>query len=76
LRIGAGKVTGQWTEKIYSLTGSVAGKVTLDGFDVLLHGEFLDANMTVISAECQQSVKVALDRDDTIKELALELRKC
>ena len=76
LRIGAGQITGQWTEKIYSLTGSVAGKVTSDGFDVLLHGEFLDANMTVISAECQQSVKVALDRDDTIKELALVLRKC
>jgi hypothetical protein len=76
LRIEAERIIGQWTEKIYSLTGSVAGKVTSDGFDVILHGEFLVAKMTVISADCQQSVKVALDRDDTIKELALVLRKC
>ena len=76
LRIEAGRITGEWTEKIYSLTGSVAGNVTSDGFHVLLHGEFFDAKMTVISAECQQSVSVALDQDDTIKELALVLRKC
>jgi hypothetical protein len=76
LRIEAERITGQWTEKINSFTGTVAGKVTSDGFDVLLHGEFLVAKMTVISVECQQSVKVALDRDDTIKEFALVLRKC
>lgn len=76
LRIEADRITGQWTEKINSFTGSVAGKVTTDGFDVLLQGEFLVAKMTVISTDCQQSVKVALDRDDTIKEFALELRKC
>jgi hypothetical protein len=76
LRIEAGRIIGQWTEKINSFTGWVAGKVTSDGFDVLLHGEFLVAKMTVISAECQQSVKVVLDRDDTIKEFALVLRKC
>jgi hypothetical protein len=76
LRIEAERITGQWTEKINSFTGSVAGKVTSDGFDVFLHGEFLVAKMTVISAECEQSVKVALDRDDTIKEFALVLRKC
>jgi hypothetical protein len=76
LRIEADRITGQWTEKINSFTGSVAGKVTSDGFDVLLQGEFLVAKMTVISSDCQQSVKVALDRDDTIKEFALVLRKC
>ena len=76
LRIEAGRITGQWTEKVYSLSGSIAGNVTSDGFDVLLHGEFLDAKMTVVTTECQQSVKVAVDRDDTIKELALVLRKC
>jgi hypothetical protein len=76
LRIEAGRITGQWTEKVYSLTGSVAGTVTSDGFDVVLHSEFLDAKMAVVSTECQQSVKVAVDRDDTIKELALVLKKC
>ena len=75
-RIEAGRITGQWTEKINSFTGSVAGNVTSDGFDVILQSEFLVAQMSVKSADCQQSVKVALDRDDTIKELALVLRKC
>jgi hypothetical protein len=76
LRIEAERITGQWIEKINSFTGTVAGKVTSDGFDVSLDGQFLVAKMTVISAECEQSIKVALDRDDTIKEFALVLRKC
>lgn len=76
LQIEGAQVTGRWTDNVYSLTGSVTGLVTKDGFDIQLTGQFFDAKMTVVSTPCQQSVTVKPDRADYMRELAAVLRKC
>ncbi len=76
LQIDGAQVTGRWTDNVYSLTGSVTGLVTKDGFDIQLTGQFFDAKMTVVSTPCQQSVTVVPDRASYMRELAAVLRKC
>lgn len=76
LQIEDGKVTGVWADNVYSLNGTVTGIVTAKGFDILLRGQFFQAKMTVVSSDCQQSVKVVPDRADYMRELAAVLKKC
>lgn len=76
LQIDGVQVTGQWADNINSLTGTVIGLVTENGFDILLSGRFFEAKMTVISTRCEQSVKVVPDKAEPMKELAAILRKC
>jgi hypothetical protein len=76
LQIDGAQVSGRWTDNVYSLTGSVTGQVTKDGFDIQLTGQFFDAKMTVVSTPCEQSVTVTPGRADYMRELAAVLRKC
>ena len=76
LQIDGAQVSGRWTDNVYSLTGSVTGLVTKDGFDIQLTGQFFDAKMTVVSTPCEQSVTVTPGRADYMRELAAVLRKC
>jgi hypothetical protein len=76
LQIVGGQVTGQWSDNVNSLTGSVSGSVTDKGFDIRLSGQFFAGTMSVVSSGCEQSVKVVPDRPDHMRELAAVLKKC
>lgn len=76
LEVSGQTVSGRWEEKTYGLDGNVAGRVTADGFDVLLSGRFFKARMAVSGAGCQQSVKVSPERVDMIREVSASLTKC
>lgn len=70
------QVTGRWEDKINSLSGTVRGKVTNDGFEVMLAGRFFAAKMAVAGAGCAQMVTVSPQRSVYFRELSAELRKC
>jgi hypothetical protein len=76
LEINGAQVTGRWVDNVYSLTGTVSGVITKDGFDVLLTGKFFEAKMTVSSSGCQQSVRVVPESGGQMRELAAVLKKC
>jgi hypothetical protein len=71
------KVTGVWADNVYSISGTLAGTVTDTGFDIQLRSAYFDAKMSVVSSDCQQTVKVVPnDRSGFMKELAATLKKC
>lgn len=78
LVIQGGAITGSWQENTYSLTGTVSGAMTREGFNIQLSGDFFAARMVVVSSGCEQSVTVTPDarRSGTMKEMAARLRKC
>ena len=69
------RVTGVWADNVYSLNGTVKGKVTDKGFDVWLLSTFFQAKMTVVTSACEQSVKVVPEGQVSMKELAAVLKK-
>ena len=76
LHIRGDQITGRWTDNVYSLTGTVSGVVTKDGFVVMLSGQFFNARMTIAASRCEQSVTVIPARADLMREMAAVLRKC
>src|SRR6266849_1441417 len=76
LQITADKVTGRWQDKVNSLDGTASGKVTSDGFHILLRGKFFDANMAVVGSPCQQSITIIPEEGGPLKKLSAILRKC
>ena len=77
LQFDGNRVLGRWEDKIHNLDGDVTGKLTPDGFSILLAGRFFQATMEVTGDTCSQSVKVApLRGADNIREIAAALRKC
>jgi hypothetical protein len=76
LQIAGVQVTGQWNDNIYSMSGTVTGTLTDDGFDILLSSRYFEARMRVVSNNCEQSVTVVPERKDEMKELAAVLKKC
>jgi hypothetical protein len=71
------QVTGRWAERTLSLSGTVSGTVTPDGFDVLLSGQFFTAKMTIAAtSQCEQSVTVTPARADYIRQMSASLKKC
>jgi len=70
------EVTGRWEDRINSLTGTVRGIVTNDGFEVMLGGRFFVAKMAVAGTTCEQLVTVSPQRSVYFRELSAELRKC
>jgi hypothetical protein len=76
LQIKGSEITGRWEENIYSLTGTVSGAATSEGFIIVLSGQFFEAKMTVVSSNCEQSVTLIPERASSMKELAARLRKC
>jgi hypothetical protein len=75
LRITAGKVTGRWQDKINSLSGTVTGNITADGFHILLRGDLFNAKMTVVSSPCRQSVTIVPEEGTPLKKLSAVLQK-
>ncbi len=77
LLIRGNQVTGRWAERVLSLSGTVRGTVTPDGFDVLLSGRFFTAKMKIAAtSQCEQSVTVTPARADYIRQMSASLKKC
>jgi hypothetical protein len=76
MNIAEDKVTGVWADNVYSISGTLHGKVTDKGFIVQLNSTFFDARMSVVSSDCQQTVRLVPDDPGIMKELAATLKKC
>ena len=77
LDIDENKVTGVWADNVYSISGTLHGNVTNKGFNIQLRSAYFDAKMSVVSSDCQQTVKlIPNDRSGFMKELAATLKKC
>jgi hypothetical protein len=77
LDIDENKVTGVWADNVYSISGTLYGNVTDKGFNIQLRSAYFDAKMSVVSSDCQQTVKVIPnDSSGFMKELAATLKKC
>ena len=77
LDIDENKVTGVWADNVYSISGTLYGNITDKGFNIQLRSAYFDAKMSVVSSDCQQTVKVIPnDRSGFMKELAATLKKC
>ena len=77
LDIDEDKVTGVWADNVYSISGTLHGNVTDTGFNIQLRSAYFDAKMSVVSSDCQQTVKlIPNDRSGFMKELAATLKKC
>jgi hypothetical protein len=75
LDIANRQVTGVWADNVYSLSGTVKGRVTDKGFDVWLLSSFFQARMTVATSGCEQSVKLVPEGVESMKEIAAVLTK-
>ena len=77
LDIDENKVTGVWADNVYAISGTLYGNITDKGFNIQLRSAYFDAKMSVVSSDCQQTVKVIPnDRSGFMKELAATLKKC
>ena len=76
LDIAEDRVTGVWADNVYSISGTLHGNVTDKGFNIQLRSAYFDAKMSVVSSDCQQTVKVTPNDSSFMKELAATLKKC
>jgi len=76
LQVEGDRVTGRWIDRVYSLDGTVHGRVTADGFDVMLQGQFFQARMAVAGSGCEQSVRVSPRNVNQIREISASLKRC
>lgn len=70
-----GQLTGQWEEKTYAAVGSVAGRFTLNGFNVSIQGLAFTAAMAVTTTSCKQSISITPTGFD-ISRINIGLDKC
>jgi hypothetical protein len=75
LDIANRRVTGVWADNVYSLSGTVKGRVTDKGFDIWLLSSFFQARLTVATSACEQSVKLVPEGVESMKEMAAVLTK-
>jgi hypothetical protein len=75
LQVNSGRVSGEWHEKIYSVDGSVAGRITGNGFNLAIQGENFNAAMSVTTSTCKQSLSITPLAFD-ISEISMTLGKC
>ena len=75
LQVNSGRVSGEWREKIYSVDGSVAGRITDNGFNLAIHAENFSAAMSVTTSMCKQSLSIT-PRGFDISEISMTLGKC
>jgi hypothetical protein len=75
LQVKSGRVSGEWHEKIYSVDGSVAGRITDNGFNLAIQGENFGAAMSMTTSTCTQSLSIT-PRGFDISEISMTLGKC
>ena len=73
----AGKLSGEWTETVYNVTGDLDGEVTPRGYRVTVkgtNGTTLSANMDIIVRDKKQIVEIQFF-SETLIGLTLMLNK-
>ena len=75
LRVTDGRVSGAWEEKRWSATGSIAGRMTDDGFNLSIKGDAFSAAMAVTTSSCKQSISITPQGVD-ITRISIGLGKC
>ena len=75
LSVNNGRVTGAWEEKRWSATGSVAGKVAGNVFNLSIQGDGFSAAMNVSTSSCKQSINIMPQGFD-IQKISIGLGKC
>lgn len=75
LKVTGGQVSGAWEERRWSATGSVAGRMTGDGFNLSIQGDNFSAAMAVSTSSCKQSISI-MPRGVDISKISIGLGKC
>jgi hypothetical protein len=75
LKVNGGQVSGAWEERRWSATGSVAGQLTSDGFNLSIQGDSFSAAMAVTTSSCKQSISIT-PRGVDITKISIGLGKC
>lgn len=75
LMVANGQVSGAWEEKNWSAAGSVAGRMTGNGFNLSIQGPLFSAAMAVSTSSCKQSINI-MPRGFDISKISIGLGKC
>ncbi|MGH1417457.1 MAG: hypothetical protein ACRBCJ_01215 [Hyphomicrobiaceae bacterium] len=74
-KINSSSVSGNWTERIQSETGTVSGRMTQKGFRLAIRGRDFSAAMTLSTTSCKQSINIA-PQGLSITRISIGLAKC
>jgi hypothetical protein len=75
MQVANGAITGTWEERQYSMTGSVSGKVTANGYEAFAQNQFFNARFEIAMAgNCEQQITIRPNRD--IALIKATLKKC
>jgi hypothetical protein len=75
LTVSNGQVSGAWEEKTWSAMGSVAGRMTGDGFNLSIQGDTFSAAMALTTSSCKQSINI-MPRGFDVSKISIGLGKC
>lgn len=75
MQVSGETITGTWEERLSSMTGTVKGRVTANGYEALAHNQFFNAAFEIEMANaCEQLVTIRPSRDIAI--IKANLKKC
>ena len=75
MQVSGETITGTWEERLSSMTGTVKGRVTANGYEALAHNQFFNAAFEIeMASACEQQVTIRPSRDIAI--IKANLRKC
>ena len=75
LAVANDRVSGEWEERTWAKTGTVAGTMGADGFNLKVTGLDFTATMAVTTSGCKQSISIMPTGFD-ISRIALTMVKC
>ena len=75
LLVAGDNLTGTWEDRLYSLSGTVSGKVTATGFEANATNSMFKARLEIeMAGACDQLVTIRPSRD--IEVITAQLKKC
>lgn len=75
MQVSGEDITGTWEERLSSMTGTVKGKVTANGYEAFAQNQFFNAAFEIEMANaCEQQVTIRPSRD--IAVIKANLKKC
>ena len=75
LRVAGDNLTGTWEDRLYSLSGTVSGRVTATGFEANATNSMFKARFEIeMAGACEQMVTIRPSRD--IEVITALLKKC
>ena len=75
MNVAGEQITGTWEERLSSMTGTVNGRVTANGYEAHARNEFFNASFEIeMAGACEQQVTLRPSRD--IALITANLKKC